>query len=411
MRANPAAAITTAGTNDVMATGTVPRWNTSDLSIKGNDTWLNVARKFNSLYALTLKDEAIIDKYYKQKEPFIVRNSKVRCSLGWPSVDGGTLNFDGGNMRYRVYDAPFSMSTITQSRTTTYGAESTYSGRVVGSYNPTSASQLYDADVLPTAPAGYVWKCKYVRGTYPYPNMTETNVYGSSAASTIAIWDTHPTFRSVAGYVQGKEISFEYPIANLYKGTSFDNLIDLNMPQTLWNSVLLNSNSMYPFDNYTGPNMTNIGSIFQADLPIKIKFFGQNSQSTNANANTAAYLYRRVIGHRKYPNQDGEYAMYKIGTKYAYPDAIRFSLACFNDFGTYVYDFSANASSTNPFRTGAIGAAIKKLPVQLEFKTPFMYAEYELVKLSDLAAQGISINPLEWYNYDQSSSYDPDSDS
>jgi len=128
----------------------------------------------------SMSDDELIDRYYTKRQPYVIYNSKIRSSLGWPStVTGNKVKWDGGRMRYRVYTGDFEVgkpsSTLSPAASSTF-SHGGYNNYIAKSYTVNSSSTLYDKDSLPKAPAGFRWKCVYVRGTYPYPGMIKESL-------------------------------------------------------------------------------------------------------------------------------------------------------------------------------------------------------------------------------------------
>lgn len=384
--------------------------NATSPLILGKDGIYNISSKFNALYNTvmstnSMSDSELIDRYYTKRQPYIIYNSKIRSSLGWPStVTGNKVKWDGGRMRYRVYTGDFEVgkpsSTLSPASSTfSHGG---YNNYIAKSYTVNSSSTLYDKDSLPTPPAGFRWKCVYVRGTYPYPGMIDKSLEPliSLSSGQNVLWMMLDGYTTQNGYLtKGWELSFNLDIENLYKGTSIDNLDHFCLPGDLWQVIHLCTSDYYA-GNFTTSSWKNFQTkhTFLNSQPFKMVLWGNNSSKRK-------YLYHRPVYYqRKYKITDrNNLMMTPIGNRFSPVNAIRFSMAAAHDTADWTYySYFENFDDNSWQGDGPAALSVSNLPVAMYCKDPFMYAEYRLVPVTE------QINPYEWYDLYMQGSYNPD---
>lgn len=395
--------------------------NSNDFFIKGQDGLQNIGKKFNAFYQRmttstnTMTDAELINKYGidHQGEHYIIQNSKIQSSLGWPSTTSATkLNLDGGHMRYRVYQgeaviekAP-SAGIPAKNTDIHFGPNTIYKSYIAKSYTVSSTSRLYDIDQLPTAPRGYKWKCIYVRGTYPYPNMTEENII-TTDSEYYMLWEKLDGYSTVNGYLNnGWELSFDLPVYNLYKGTNFDNLVRAEMSKDIWQAINLtnstkgfDSTNKYSFASAAGSTYGGVHG-YLSNLPsMKAILWGNNSTEKK-------YLYQRPIYYQRRVDFDDytNLMITKVGSRFSPQEKLRYSLAAQSGTkdGKTFWDYFHNYIDNTWQGNGPAVLSLKDWPISLVFKKPFMYAEYILVPVTT------KVYTDEWYNLNPTDEYHGD---
>ena len=402
------------------------------IQIRGTDGLQNIGKKFNALYDTvinyiaeqtastnTMTDAELIQRYGidHQGQHFIVQSSKIQCSLGWPSTASSTkMNLDGGHMRYRVYEGDFLVEKapsegIPATNTNIhFGPNTRYKSYIAKNYTVSSSSRLYDIDQLPSAPRGYKWKCVYVRGTYPYPNMNETNIL-TTDRQYYMLWEKLDGYSTINGYLNGGwELSFDLPVQNLYKGTSFDNLERAQMSQDIWQAINLTNSSTgfdaentikYSFASAAGSTYGGVHGYLNNLPSMKAVLWGNMST-------TRKYLYKRP---RYQFRRDAESLqdfdnpiITKIGSRFSPQDKLRYSLSAQpgTKDGVQFWDYFHNYENNNWQGNGPAVLSLRDWPISLVFKDPFMYAEYVLVPVSTV------IYTDEWYNLNPTDEYHGD---
>ena len=413
-------------------TTTDSRGITSSPYILGQDGLYNIGSKFNALYDTvinyiaeqtastnTMTDAELIQRYGidHQGQHFIVQSSKIQCSLGWPSTASSTkMNLDGGHMRYRVYEGDFLVEKAPSegipaiNTNIHFGPNTRYKSYIAKNYTVSSSSRLYDIDQLPSAPRGYKWKCVYVRGTYPYPNMNETNIL-TTDRQYYMLWEKLDGYSTINGYLNGGwELSFDLPVQNLYKGTSFDNLERAQMSQDIWQAINLTNSSTgfdaentikYSFASAAGSTYGGVHGYLNNLPSMKAVLWGNMST-------TRKYLYKRP---RYQFRRDAESLqdfdnpiITKIGSRFSPQDKLRYSLSAQpgTKDGVQFWDYFHNYENNNWQGNGPAVLSLRDWPISLVFKDPFMYAEYVLVPVSTV------IYTDEWYNLNPTDEYHGD---
>lgn len=412
--------------------------NSNDFFIKGQDGLQNIGKKFNAFYQRmttstnTMTDAELINKYGidHQGEHYIIQSSKIQSSLGWPSTASATkLNLDGGHMRYRVYQgeaviekAP-SAGIPAKNTNIHFGPNTIYKSYIAKSYTVSSISHLYDADQLPTAPRGYKWKCVYVRGTYPYPDMTEENII-TTDNEYYMLWEKLDGYSTVNGYLNsGWELSFDLPVYNLYKGTNFDNLVRAEVSKDIWHAINLTNSTLsfdsestikYSFASAAGSTYGGVHGYLNNLPSMKAILWGNNSTDRK-------YLYKRPIYYRRRESAQLEdytnIIITKVGSRFSPQEKLRYSLAAQpgtkngNQFWDYFHNYTDNTWQGN----GPAVLSLYNWPISLVFKEPFMYAEYALVPAATkvYADEWYNLNPTDEYHGDDEDSggTDPENNS
>lgn len=392
------------------ANSTITAYNGESPLILGVDGLYNIGSKFNALTNRVqnlensfMSDEELINRYYTQGQHYCVYNSLIKSRKGLPHKSSQDNNIKpNGHMRYLVYQGTVNSSTISKvtqfknSSNQVY-ATSTYTGSILDEkYSINTPYILYDEQNLPTPPAGFRWKCVFVRGTNPSPSQS------ADSNNKNELWEVLDGYHTFTGYISGnkRKLSVDLNIPNLYKGTSYDNLgatiIQQGIPiyrlatqsPNQWHSIMLNSSNDV-FDSHKTNDST---AYNQGNVPFKNLILSIDS------SNNRKYQWMRIYGKAgdvgggaasETDTTKGE-AFQKVGSKFNPEEKIRLELLTKNDTATgnyyqgrsyYKLSTDTTASgSTAVLSQGPVGISLLNFPITLYYQHPFMYAEYTLVR-------------------------------
>lgn len=402
------------------ANSTITAYDGDSPLILGRDGIYNIGSKFNALTNRVqnlehsfMSDDELINRYYTQGQHYCIYNSNIQSQLGYPHIDSTTNRIvPNGHMRYLVYEGTVSSTAAvgsTESRpnncktvyyknknTTTTYAYSIYRGKLLGeTYTVNSPYTLYDKEYLPTPPAGYRWRCVYVRGTNPAPTQTE------SATGENQLWQILDGYHTYTGYISGskKALSADLNIPNLYKGTNYNNLGGIitqegktfsrvaTQKPNQWKSLLVCTDQNEVFDTFSNASAYNGYGVLFKNLLIR-------GNDARVYQNNRIYGKRGKVGSAHETDSTKIEAFQKIGSKFNPEEKIRVELLTSNSTEGSSW-YVAQDGTVGSLSQGAVGISLLNFPITLYYKQPFMYAEYTLVRdTGNISAEELYY----WYN-------------